>query len=204
MTTKKDLLKQLMLLYWEYDTEPVFTGTDDNPTASVTNSPEDLLLKVYGQLKKRALASYDWRSATKYIIITPTEPSGGTGDPRYKYSATVPNDFLKVVGYWADENRMTPAHNAVDTRGRTMRTNLSKFVLEYVADVSEKDLDPWLIDYLMIFIAAEASDIGGISNDRKNFLLSKAQNDWITLTNKDYDMAHHDEVSSSIHQFEIC
>lgn len=203
MTTKKDLLKQLMLLYWEYDTEPEFGGTDDNPTATVRNSPEDLLLKVYSQLKKRALASYDWRSAIKYTIVTPTAPSGGTGDPRYKYSATVPNDFLKVVGYWADENRQAPAHNAVDTRGRTMRTNLNKFVLEYVADVSETELDPWLIDYLMIFIAAEASDIGGISNDRKNFLLSKAQNDWITLTNKDYDMAHHDEVSSSIHQFEI-
>lgn len=203
MTTKKDLLKQLMLLYWEYDTEPEFTGTDDAPTAAVTNSPEDLLLKVYGQLKKRALASYDWRSATKYTIVTPTEPVDGTGDPRYKYSASVPADFLKVVGYWADENRQVPAHNCVDTRGTTMRTNLNKFVLEYVADVSEKNLDPWVIDYLMIFIAAEASDIGGISNDRKNFLLTKAQNDWITLTNKDYDMAHHDEVSSSIHQFEI-
>jgi len=203
MTTKKDLLKQLMLLYWEYDTEPQFAGTDDEPTAVVTNSPEDLLLKVYDQLKKRALASYDWRSATKYATVTPTEPSGGTGDPRYKYSATVPDDFLKVVGYWADTNRQAPAHNCVDTRGTIMRTNLKQFVLEYVADVSEKNLDPWVIDYLMIFIAAEASDIGGISNDRKNFLMAKAQGDWITLTNKDYDMAHHDEVSSSIHQFEI-
>lgn len=192
-----------MLLYWEYDTEPEFTGTDDTPSATVPNSPEDLLLKVYDQLKKRALASYDWRSATKYQIVTPTEPAGGTGDPRYKYSATVPSDFLKVVGYWADENRQSPAHNAVDTRGTIMRTNLNKFVLEYVADVSEKNLDPWVIDYLMIFIASEASDIGGISNDRKNFLMQKAQNDWYVLTNKDYDMAHHDEVSSSIHQFEF-
>ena len=55
----------------------------------------------------------------------------------------------------------------------------------------------------MIFIAAEASNIGGVSNDWKNFLMTKAQNDWFDLTNKDYEMAQRDEVSASIHQFEF-
>lgn len=206
MLTKRELLKQLMLLYWEYDTEPEFNGQDSteaNPVASIPNSPEDLLLKVYEQLKRRALASYNWRSTIRYVQITPTEPEGGTGDTRYKYSAPVPNDFIKVVGYWADADRVIPAHNSVDTVGTTMRTNMQSFVLGYVANVAETNFDSWLDDYLMIFIAAEASDIGGVSNDRKNFLMQKAQNDWFDLTNKDYEMAHHDEVSASIHQFQI-
>lgn len=203
MLTKRELLKQLMLLYWQYDTEPQFAGTEDVPTAVVANSPEDLLLKVYDQLKKRALASYDWRSTIRYVSITPTEPEGGTGDTRYKYSASVPTDFLKVVGYWADAERHVPAHNCVDTVGRTMRTNMQSFVLGYVANVKETEFDSWLDDYLMIFIAAEASNIGGVSNDWKNFLMTKAQNDWFDLTNKDYEMAQRDEVSASIHQFEF-
>lgn len=194
---KKELLTHMFLKYWKYDTVPDFDNI-------VPNSPEELVLKVYDTLKKRALGNYQWRSATKYVWIICDEPEI-RADGRYRFESTVPDNFLSATGFWADKERRQDAHNSVDIVGRSIRTNLDAFTLGYIdGSIPETDLDSWVIEYLEIFIASEAADIGGVGVDDKNYLLQKAANDLIILGNKDFEMAHHDEISASIHQFEIC
>lgn len=193
---KKELLTNLFLKYWKYDTLPDF----ENIT---TNSPEDLVLKIYDSLKKRALNNYPWKSAIKYVTID-TDESIDPKDGRYRYEACVPCNFLSAVGFWVDPERRNNAHNSVSIVGRSIRTNLKQFTMAYIdGSVSEEDLDPWVREYLEVFIAAEAADLGGVGADQKNFLIQKADIDLTILGNKDFEMDVHDEVSSSIHQFEF-
>ena len=74
---KKELLTNMFLKYWKYDTLPDF----ENPTK---NSPEDLVLKIYDSLKKRALNNYPWKSAIKYVTIDADEAIDPK-DGRYRY-----------------------------------------------------------------------------------------------------------------------
>lgn len=192
---KNELLRQMFLEYWQWDVDPEL----DNPPA---NSPEAFVLSMYDEKKSMALSKYPWRSAISYVELTGTEPEVSK-DGHYKYEVKVPDNFLMATGFWRDFKRTQDCHNSVDIVGKTARTNLPKFTMGYVnKDVDEDDLDPWVCDYIKIVIASELSDIGGQTPDRKNYLMQKAEADLITCGNKDFEMAHHDEVSSSIHQFE--
>lgn len=196
---KKELLETMFILYWQYDVVPTFGGTDDNPTASDPNSVEGLVLKVYDHLKQGALSAYQWRSTIKYVDLTLTAPA--PEDERYNYTASAPVDFLVMQGFWKDPERQRPCHNEVDMVGTEIRSDLEEVTMAYIADTIETSLDRWVIDWIMIYIAAEAADIAGISDERKDFLISKRRADFFELSNKDYEMAHKDEVSNSKFQF---
>lgn len=192
---KLDLLREMFLEYWQWDVNPEL----ENPPK---NSPEEFVLSMYDDRKASALMAYPWRSAVRYVDLDLQIPEVSS-DGRYKYEATVPEDFILAVGFWQDKARRIDCMNSVDIVGRKARTNLKSITMGYIKkDVDEEDLDPWVIDYIKIFIASELSDIGGQSPDRKNFLMEKVQSDLIKCGNKDYEMAHKDEISSSIHQFE--
>lgn len=194
---KKKLLKEVFLLYWKWDIMPNL----DNPEE---NTPEYFILDLYDSFKENALSKYNWRSAIKYQKITCEEPEI-SNDKRYKYSATLPEDFLKAVGFWQDEERNNSCHNSVDIVGNEARTNLKEFTLGYInKNIEEDKLDFWVRDFIGITIATEGADIAGVPTDVKNFLISKLEVDLIKLGNLDYEMAHKDEISSSIHQFEWC
>lgn len=201
--TKQELLSEMCLLYWEYDTKPDFS---DNVIKSMPeNSPEKLLLTVYDSLKKEVLASYPWRCAIKYVDIVPTEPLENK-DTRYKYSAPVPEDFLKEDGFWCDSERRMIAKNAVEIVGREARTNLDKFTMSYIsADIDENNMDPWLISYLKVYVAYKAADIGGLSADRINYLATIVNNEFWTQSNIDYKMATNrgEELNDTLNQFVI-
>lgn len=193
---KKELLTNMFLKYWKYDTLPDFDNI-------IKNSPEDLVLKIYDSLKKRALNNYPWKSAIKYITID-TDEAIDPKDGRYRYEACVPCNFLSAVGFWQDSERRLDAHNSVSIVGRSIRTNLKQFTMAYIdGSIPETELDPWVLEYMEVFIAAEAADLGGIGADQKNFLIQKAQLDLNIFGNKDFEMDTHDEISSSIHQFEF-
>lgn len=192
---RNTLLREMFLEYWQWDVEPEF----ENPTP---NSPESFVLSMYDSKKEEALAAYPWRSATRYTQLNLKEPEQSS-DGRYKYEATLPEDFILAVGFWQDKTRHYDCMNAVDIVGKKARTNMRTITLGYIKkDVDEDDLDPWVLDYIKIKIAADLSDIGGQSIDRKNYLLQQAEVNLIKCGNKDYEMAHKDEISSSIHQFE--
>lgn len=195
--TENELLTEMFLKYWQWDIVPTLT----NPPA---NSPEYFVKSLYENLKANALARYPWRSATVYTTITPSVPEVSS-DGRYKYEAAIPDNFVLATGFWRDRQRLHPAHNEVDIVGKVARTNLPEFTMSYINyKTDEKDLDPWVCDYIQIFIAAELSDIGGQTPERKQFLDNLAETMLIKCGNKDFEMSHHDPISNSLNQFEWC
>lgn len=199
---KKQLLEDMCVLYWEYDVKPDFSDTDNFEP----NSPEALLLGVYDSLKNEVIASYPWRSAIKYITIKPEMPQNST-DGKYKYQASVPDDFLKEEGFWYDSERWRPAKKQVDIIGRTAKTNLQEFTMSYQAkDIPEDELDSWVIEHLKVYIAAKAADIAGLSLDRKNNLLQLSELSFQTNSNIDYKMSTQmdEEINQTLNQFVIC
>lgn len=192
---KNTLLREMFLEFWLWDVEPDF----ENPTP---NSPESFILSLYDSKKEEALSAYPWRSATRYAQLDLKEPEQSS-DGRYKYEADVPEDFIVAIGFWKDKERRMDCMNSVDIVGKKARTNEKTIIMGYTKkDVDEDDLDPWVLDYIKLVLAADLADIGGIPLDRKNYLLQKKDVDLIKLGNKDYEMSHRDEISSSIHQFE--
>ena len=194
------LLKKVFLQYWKWDSVPSFT----TPSWTVEdNSPEDLLMQLYPDLKSEVVREYPWRCCQKYAKITPTTPTSND-DKRYAKRGTVPNDFLIANGFWLDEERRIRIPNSVDIIGTTIKTNLDSFTMQYTSNaIAETNMDVWLLDYMATYIACEASDIGGCNADTKNFLLQKKDIDYLTATNKDYQMAHQEEMSDTIHQYEF-
>lgn len=198
--TKQELLQQMFLEYWQYNVNPIIPDDTTGLPLPPANSPEAFVLQMYDAKKAIALAKYPWRSATKYVTLTTTD---SVDDGRYKYWAALPDNFVLATGFWQDKERLRDAQNAVDIVGKQARTNLTTFTLGYIdKDIPEDDLDPWVCEWIKIFIASELADIAGQTPDRKNFLMQKAAQDLIICGNKDYEMAQKDEVSSSIHQFE--
>ena len=191
---KKHLLRDMFLKYWQWNVEPEL----DNPPA---NSPEYFVLSMYQNLKENALAAYPWRSATKYKSFELND-SCSCGDRRYKYETVLPDDFIIAIGFWEDPERRRPRQNEVDIVGNIARTNLKSFTLAYTSvDVDEENLDPWVWDFIEVFIASELSDLGGQTPDRKTYLGQLVQEMLIKCGNKDYEMAQKDPISSSIFQF---
>lgn len=193
--TENELLRQMFLKYWQWNVDPVL----DNPPA---NSPEYFVKSMYKNLKADALSKYPWRSATVYVNLEPAIPEQ-PADERYKYEVKIPDNFVIATGFWEDKERLRPRHNSVDIVGRMARTNLKKFTMGYInKDVDEAILDPWVCDFIAIYIAAELADLGGQAPDRKTFLLQQVDTMLVKCGNRDYEMAHRDEVSNTIHQFE--
>lgn len=192
--TKTELLTQMCMIYWQWNITPNFTDPPDE-------SPEAQVLSMYDTLKNNALIRYPWRSATKYIHLLPLVQET-PADARYKYEAQVPDDFLLATGFWSDPQRRNGRQNSVDIVGRSARTNLLRFTMGYISsDVPEEEFDPWLCEWIKIYIAAEASDIAGQSTDRKLFLLEERNRMLIECGNKDFEMSHKDGISSSTHWF---
>lgn len=200
--TKEQLLSEMCLLYWLYDTKPDFTDTEEKPL--LDNSTEKLVLDVYESLKKDVLARYPWRSAIRYVDVK-AEIAETPNDPRFKYTAKVPENFVKENGFWYDSNRTNLAKNQMEVVGKEIRSNLESFTMGYVANVSEEELDPWVIRYLEAYIAYKAADIGGLSTDRINALSVISENEFWVQSNIDYKMTQNkgEEIQDSLNQFVI-
>lgn len=198
--TRDELLTKMFLEYWKYPVKPTFKnedGTDKND-----DSVEALVLAVYESTKNNALMVYPWRSAQKYAYLDTPLPND-TGDKKYKNMFNLPDDFLTANGFWRDQEREIPIQNSVDIVGKIAKTNKSAFMLQYTANMqgNEEELDPWVIEWIQIYIAARLADIGGVDPAQKNFLMQKMEYDEPTLKNKDFEMAHHDETLGNEDQF---
>lgn len=201
--SKSEILRDIFLLHWDWDTEPDFDNTDpDNPEAEEEGSTEDLILKMYPRFKQGALEKYNWRSAIRYATITCTEPVTNT-DPRYKYTANVPEDFIKLIGLWQDSERYTPVIGRASIVGTTIFSHLEEITIGYIADIVETDFDNWLTDYVIAYIASAGATLAGVSNDKRAELINLEQNKYFQCSNIDYEMENKDTVSPSIQQFLI-
>jgi hypothetical protein len=190
MASKKDILTNICLLYWLYDEVPDLSATSTDDTVK-------RLLKVYDSLKSDALSKYPWRSAIKYVELTPTEPTT-SADGRYTYTVDLPTDFLKEEGFWENWDRTTPCPQSVEIVGRTAKTNLTKFTLGYISsDIQEENLDSWVCKWLEIYIASEASRLAGVPVDQINYLMQKQEIDFMKLSNTDWRNAHHDDDNTA-------
>ena len=198
--TRNELLEKMFLQYWKYPVKPTFTnedGTDKND-----DSVEGLTLAVYESTKNQALMAYPWRSAQKYVLLN-NPVDNTTGDGKYKYMFTLPEDFLTANGFWRDEKRNQPIQNAVDIVGRIAKSNQKQILLQYTSTMEgqEDKLDLWVAEWIQLYIAATQADIGGVDPATKNFLIQKMQFDEPTLKNKDFEMSHHDETLGNEDQF---
>lgn len=194
------LLTEMFLQYWKYPVKPTFRDDQDQDLAD--NSVEALVLSMYADIKNQGLMAYPWRSAQKYVYLD--NPTVNTGaDQKFKYTFTLPDDFLTANGFWHDQKRTQPMQNEVDIVGKIAKTNKSAFLLQYTAtmDEEEENLDPWVIDWLELYIAATLADVGGCDPNTKNYLIQKVQYDEPTLKNKDFEMSHHDETLGNEDQF---
>lgn len=200
--TKEEILRDVFLLHWEWDTAPEITEVGGVLTADVAGSTEDLILQMYPRFKKDALAKYNWRSAIKYETLECTEPVTNT-DPRYKYTAELPEDFIKLIGLWADEERNNDARGQASTVLTTLYSHLEDITIGYIADKDEEDLDNWVSTYLIAYIASKGATLAGVSNEKRAELIAQEQNEWFTCSNIDYEMEVKDDVSPSINQFLI-
>ena len=199
-TARDELLMEMFLQYWKYPVKPTFQDGNGNDLAD--NSVEGLTLAMYETTKNEALMVYPWRSAQKYVFLNNPQPNT-TGDGKYKYVFTLPTDFLTANGFWRDEKRCQGIQNEVDIIGNIAKTNRSAFMLQYTADMKEHEdkLDPWVKDWVKLYLAANLADIGGLDPNSKNFLIQKAEYDEPTLKNKDFEMSHHDETIGNEDQF---
>lgn len=191
-TTARDkLLTEMFLQYWKYPVKPTFQ--DGNEDDLDDNSVEGLTLEMYETTKNEALMVYPWRSAQKYVFLNSPQ-TNNTGDGKYKYMFTLPEDFLTANGFWLDEQRRQPFQNGVDIVGNIAKTNQPAFMLQYTATMEENEgnLDPWVLDWIKLYLAANLADIGGLDPATKQFLTQKVQYDEPTLKNKDFEMSHHD------------
>lgn len=197
-TEKKEILDEIFLVYWKWDVSPDY----ENPPE---NSPEQFVLDMFDSLKDKALLKYPFRCARKYARQQGSEVESTDANKKYKYKSTLPEDFLYATGFWADEQRRTGIQNEVDILRNEARSDVKDFTIEYIArGLDCSVLDAWVRDYIAIYMASELSDIGGCTVETKNYLMQLADMTRISAGNKDYEMAHHDEISSSIHQFEWC
>lgn len=198
--TRDELLTKMFLQYWKYPVKPTFTNPDG--TDKDDDSVEALVLAVYETTKNNGLMVYPWRSAQKYVFLD--TPAANTGaDQKFKNIFTLPNDFLTANGFWRDQQRNQPIQNEVDIVGMEAKTNRSAFLLQYTANMQgeENKLDPWVVEWLQLYIAANLADIGGVDPQTKNFLMQKMEYDEPTLKNKDFEMSHHDETIGNEDQF---
>lgn len=192
-TGKKKVLDKIFMIYWKWDTLPDYENT-------IEDSPEYLLLEMYDDLKAEALSQYNFRSTIKYVSLTGTEPDTND-DKRYKYRANVPEDYLKAVGFWDNEERTCPIHNSIDIQNFIAKSNQEKFTMAYVSKTASEDiLDQWVLDFMAIYIAYKAADIGGCSNETKQYLMQEAMLQRNLCANRDMEMAHQDDMSS-LNQF---
>lgn len=198
--TRNELLEKMFLQYWKYPVKPTFTNEDD--TDKNDDSVEGLTLAVYESTKNQALMAYPWRSAQKYVLLN-NPVDNTTGDGKYKYMFTLPEDFLTANGFWRDEKRNQPIQNAVDIVGRIAKSNQKQILLQYTSTMEgqEDKLDLWVAEWIQLYIAATQADIGGVDPATKNFLIQKMQFDEPTLKNKDFEMSHHDETLGNEDQF---
>ena len=191
---KIKVLKNVFMLYWKWDTMPEL----ENPPE---NSPEYLLLQIYDDLKETAFTNYSFRSTIKYKEITCTEPEEND-DPRYKYRAQVPDDYLKSFGFWLDKERHSSIHNSLEVAGKVIKSPYEKITIGYVSNsVDEDKLDQWVLDYLAVFIASEAADLGGCNEQTKLNLMQLEEITRIKAGKKDFDMSHHEPYSKSKFMF---
>lgn len=198
--TRNELLEKMFLQYWKYPVKPTFTNEDGADKDD--DSVEGLTLAVYESTKNQALMAYPWRSAQKYVILN-NPVDNTTGDGKYKYMFTLPEDFLTANGFWRDEKRNQPIQNAVDIVGRIAKSNQKQILLQYTSTMEgqEDKLDLWVAEWIQLYIAATQADIGGVDPATKNFLIQKMQFDEPTLKNKDFEMSHHDETLGNEDQF---
>lgn len=198
--TRNELLEKVFLQYWKYPVKPTFTNEDN--TDKNDDSVEGLTLAVYESTKNQALMAYPWRSAQKYVLLN-NPVDNTTGDGKYKYIFTLPEDFLTANGFWRDEKRNQPIQNAVDIVGRIAKSNQKQILLQYTSTMKgqEDKLDLWVAEWIQLYIAATQADIGGVDPATKNFLIQKMQFDEPTLKNKDFEMSHHDETLGNEDQF---
>lgn len=191
---KIKVLKNVFMLYWKWDTMPELEDPAEN-------SPEYLLLELYDDLKAKAFSNYPFRSTIKYTEITCTEPETND-DPRYKYRGATPEDFLKSFGFWLDRERFRSIHNDLEVTGNEIKSPYEKITLGYISkSIDEDKLDQWVLDYLAVFIASEASDIGGCSDQTKQYLMQLEIITRAKCGKKDFDMSHHDPYSKSKFMF---
>lgn len=195
--SKLEILKKIFLIYWKWDVMPDFDNVADN-------SPEYFVLNMFDDIKGDAILQYPFRCCRKYARQIGEEIGEEDTNRKYKYKSTLPTDFMYATGFWADEQRNSGIHNEVDIIGKVARSNVKDYTIEYISNVECNLLDSWVKDYIAIYIASELSDIGGCSIETKNYLMQLAEMSKVSAGNKDYDMAHKDEISSSIHQFEFC
>lgn len=200
-TTARDkLLVEMFLQYWKYPVKPTFQDSQGQDLDD--NSVEALTLAMYETTKNEALMVYPWRSAQKFVFLDNPQ-TNETGDGKYKYVFTLPEDFLTANGFWRDQKREQPIQNGVDIIGNLAKTNKSAFLLQYTANMKEEEakLDPWVIDWIKLYLAANLADIGGVDPATKQFLLQQMQFNEPTLKNKDFEMSHHDETIGNEDQF---
>ncbi|MBR0212622.1 MAG: hypothetical protein IJQ55_03380 [Alphaproteobacteria bacterium] len=199
-TARDNLLVEMFLQYWKYPAKPTFQ--DDNGDDLADDSVEGLTLTMYETTKNEALMAYPWRSAQKYVFLNNPQ-TNTTGDGKYKYMFELPEDFLTANGFWLDEQRNQPFQNGVDIIGNIAKTNRSAFMLQYTSNMKDEEskLDPWVIDWIKLYLAANLADIGGLDPATKQFLTQKVQYDEPTLKNKDFEMSHHDETIGNEDKF---
>lgn len=198
--TRDELLAQMFLQYWKYPVKPTFKNPDG--TDKDDDSVEGLVLSVYEATKNRALMAYPWRSAQKYVYLENPTPND-TGDDKFLNAFTLPADFLTANGFWRDKKRNEPIQNEVDIIGNIAKSNKSAFLMQYTAKMegAEANLDPWVIEWIQLYLAANLADIGGVDPQTKNFLIQKVEYDEPTLKNKDFEMSHHDETLGNEDQY---
>ena len=100
-TARDNLLVEMFLQYWKYPVKPTFQDSQGEDLDD--NSVEALTLAMYETTKNEALMVYPWRSAQKFVFLDNPQPNE-TGDGKYKYVFTLPEDFLTANGFWRDQN----------------------------------------------------------------------------------------------------
>lgn len=190
MTTKTEILNELFIKSWEWDTVPNFDEPEEN-------SIEAMVLTLYDHEKEVMLASYPWRRAIKYVTV---ECVPSTLDGRYEYQALLPEDFIKEYGFWADNKRGIKLFDGCTVTGNLLLSKRSKLTLGYIADVPEEDFDIWTSEYFVAFLAAELARVGGQSIDREKALKEDEAIAFVRAKNRDYEMTEK-EVNPSLHQF---
>ena len=134
-------IKNLALM--ELNHETITDWTDQ------TNTDIPIINTQYTLAKPVALSMYQWSWAFKYAELTGT-PNTGTLT-KYKYSMTLPTDFIGYLSAYTDDNMHVLADYL--NVGNSIYTNNEKLYIKYIASVDESIFTPEFVDWFKVFLA---------------------------------------------------
>lgn len=145
---------------------------------------EELAIKVnfvYENIIRKALSNYKWSFAVKTQLL---EEKKLLEDYKYKYSYTLPSDYLRLTNPFVDKNKTTLIYD-FEVKDSFI-TNYEKVYIEYIARVESEKFPEYFKTYIAYKIAKELCFNLTGDTDLLSIMTLRANEEYISAKNIDF------------------